>query len=92
MLTGYYCPGCGNTRSVRALLRGDIPAALHNNITPLLLAVLLLLLYIELIFSIFDKKIRLLPRNLPFWLVVIGLMMAYFVVRNFIGCIAPIMS
>ncbi|MBS6954998.1 MAG: DUF2752 domain-containing protein [Enterocloster asparagiformis] len=27
-LTGYYCPGCGGTRAIRALLHGNVPAAI----------------------------------------------------------------
>lgn len=89
-ITGYYCPGCGNTRSLLAFLHGDIIGALHNNITPILLFALLLLLYVEFLFSVSGRTIKLLPRNGFFWGNFIGAVLSYYVVRNFWGIIAPV--
>lgn len=37
-LTGWDCPLCGGTRAARALLTGDVPAALDHNVVVTVLA------------------------------------------------------
>lgn len=90
MLTGIYCPGCGNTRSVTAMLHGHFLTAVRNNASLPFISLLLLCLYIELLFDIFGKPVKILPRKTWLWCSVIGVFMVYFVVRNFIPEIAPI--
>ena len=81
--TGFYCPACGNTRSVRSLLEGDILSALQYNIVPLTLLVLGSFLYGELGTALFGMHKRLLPREGIFWIIFGILMATYFVGRNF---------
>ena len=81
--TGFYCPACGNTRSVRALLRGDVISSLQYNIVPLILLIFGLLLYGELGTVLFEKHKKFLPRKGVFWISFGILMAIYFVVRNF---------
>lgn len=84
-----YCPACGNTRSVSALLHGDLIASLHYNITPVLVLLLAVLAYIEFATTSFGKPIRLLPRKLWFYLLLIALVMIYYIARNLSNALAP---
>ena len=83
------CPACGNTRSVTAMLQGDIIASLHYNITPFLVLLLALLAYIEYAAASFGKQILLLPRKLWFYLVLIAFMLIYYIARNLSPVLAP---
>lgn len=83
-LTGYYCPGCGNTRSVIHLLHGDLIGSLRYNIAPVTLTIIAFLLYLELITYAFGKYKKILTRNSHFWFTFLGLAILYFVIRNFI--------
>ncbi|HWT77143.1 MAG TPA: DUF2752 domain-containing protein [Mobilitalea sp.] len=84
-----YCPACGNTRSVTALLHGDILGSLRYNIVPPLLVLIGLLAYIELATYSFGTHRRLLPRRLSFYLILIALLVIYFIVRNLIPYLTP---
>lgn len=83
-LTGRLCPSCGNTRSVAALLHLDILASLRMNITPLLLSVLLALLYLETMLRAYGRRVRILPRKNAFWFFLLGAVLLYYMLRNFL--------
>ena len=89
-LTGFWCPGCGNTRCVKALLAGNILLAMRNNLLIPFLLFCLGVLYIENAFALAGKNVNLLPRNFVFWMCVIAFFTIYYVMRNFFPAIAPI--
>lgn len=88
--TGYYCMGCGGTRSMMALLHGDIARAFHNNPAAPVLLVSALLLYAEKAAAVFGKKIRLLPRSLALWLTLLVILAVWNIIRNFVPAMLPI--
>ena len=85
MFTGYYCCGCGGTRSFFALLQGNILKSLRYNPIVVFGVILLILKWLELIT---DKKI--IPKNRIFWYTVPGIFLFFYIIRNFIPAIAPI--
>ncbi len=79
-----YCPGCGNTRSVQHLLKGDIYGSIRFNPIPLLGIILVIPAYIELITYVFGRHKKIFPRNRIIWWTLGTISIVYFVVRNFI--------
>lgn len=55
-ITGLYCPGCGITRAIKALLRGDLYSSFRNNI--LLYVVVPLIFVIQVINKKSSEKTR----------------------------------
>jgi hypothetical protein len=80
-LTGLYCPGCGSTRCLHALLHGEVPMAFAMN--PLLVLALPLLALMALNAAGWSPRtgVRLLHAlgNARAWLVVL---VGYWVLRN----------
>lgn len=76
-----YCAGCGATRMVFALLQGNIYQAFRYN--PLFFIFLIVGIIYGIVMTIYyirNKKI-LIP-TLKFWLIIIGIMVIYMILRN----------
>jgi hypothetical protein len=84
-----YCPGCGNTRCVSALLNGNILSALRFNILPILLLLFCFLGYLEFTAYSFGRHLQILPRKGQFYIVVALLLALYSIIRNFIPYLTP---
>lgn len=88
--TGYLCPGCGVTRSIYALAKGNILLSLRNNPIVLLIILFLILFYIEILSELFGKSIKAVPRNKAVICLILGGLMLFYILRNFIGFLAPL--
>ena len=89
-MTTLYCPGCGMTRAVMALFRGDVAASLRYNPVPAAAVILALLLYGEAVGAAFGKRVRLFPRSAAFWIAAGSLFAVYAVLRNIIPEMRPV--
>lgn len=84
-----YCPGCGLTRCILAVMNGRLWLAVRCNAVVTMLFLFIALLYTELVFLSFGKDVYLLPRKAWVW-ILFGIMAAgYFVLRNFIPELQP---
>lgn len=88
-LTGLYCPGCGGTRSIRALLQGDLLLSLRCNPAVPLLILLGLLWYAEQLLAVFGRPKKIIPRSRRFWVPLLGMLLAFYLLRNGISTLAP---
>lgn len=88
--TGYLCPGCGNTRSVNALLHGHILTSVRNNPLIPFLLLMLLFVYTENLFALFGRNIKLLPSNIRYWVIISCFFAAFYILRNFLPALGPV--
>ena len=80
--TGLFCPGCGATRAVHFLLRGDWKTSLHYNPMVLLFLPIILLLLAQWVYEIFHKQNVHYPLQAKFYLGIAIVIIAFFVLRN----------
>jgi hypothetical protein len=87
---GIYCPGCGMTRCLLALLCGDVLLAIRQNAAIFSLLVLIVLVYGECLLHSFGRSVHLLPRKTWFW-IAFGICVAvYLILRNIIPALMPL--
>lgn len=85
-----YCPGCGGTHSVYALAGGNILLALRYNPIVPLAALTLLMVWIENVAALFGKRVKIFPGSKAFYLVLSGILILFYIARNFIPALAPV--
>lgn len=90
LTTGYWCPGCGGTRSMVELSKGHIIRSLHYNPISVILLINFILMYIQLIFNTHNIKKRVLPENDMYIVILVIAMLFYYLIRNFIPFLQPL--
>lgn len=87
---GIYCPGCGLTRSVIALINGDILLSLRQNAIPVFAILVFAVFYVELALRTFGLNVRFPIHSTRLLYAVLILWGAYSVLRNIVPCLMPV--
>ncbi len=83
-ITGLRCPGCGGTRMVAFLVKGDIPTALYYNPLLLLMAVVLVALLLWMLLRTFQKNWQPIDLHIRsrLWILLPAVVAVFWVIRN----------
>ena len=81
-LTGLLCPSCGLTHALFALCQGDLLGAIRYNALIVLGVAAALGYYAELWLQTIGKPNLFLSRKLWAWLLILGLYLVYWILRN----------
>ncbi len=92
-ITGYYCPGCGITRMIFALLHGDIKQAFAYNSLVMILLPLFLFIGVHHYYCWLKNKDDIWLKKIPnwFWYILIIIAILFGILRNieFFSFLAP---
>ena len=88
--TGLYCPGCGTTRMLIAILKLDFYQAFRFNPLLFILSPFFIFLFVDGIYSNIKKKKSLQQRMPSFiWYIALVITIAYMILRNIFPYLAP---
>ena len=90
--TGWWCPGCGMTRAVHALLHGDVFGALSYNVFVPLVVLGTIIAWWSWLGGAWNRPVRWPSRvHQATWIALVGVFFLYGVLRNLpgFGALAP---
>ncbi|MDR1480377.1 MAG: DUF2752 domain-containing protein [Planctomycetaceae bacterium] len=94
VLTGLYCPGCGTTRAVCCLLKGQFLTAFRCQPLFIILFPIIFFLTGKRLYELIFNTVVKLPFELQFYRLILVLVLAFFLLRNipvtFFDCLRPL--
>ena len=84
-LTSLYCPGCGDTRALHALVHGQIIQAFdYNFLFPFVVLALAWYFLVGLTTLLFRRRVMWIPQSFPMWgvITVLAVIVLFTVLRN----------
>lgn len=90
LFTGFLCPGCGGTRSLKYLLKFDFWSSLRCNPSVIIIIISAVVYYVQILINTFGYKKKIIPGNKIFYILITGIIMSFYIIRNFIPVLQPV--